>query len=116
MDWSELQEQLFADSWDEELGLHRSSFAFRGRTRADGDLSTSLARLGADPATIERPLLRHFRKYAARDAVPEDSTWNWLSRSTTACRRGCSTGRSRRTSRCTLRRRAAKATPTEPCG
>ena len=79
MDWSELQEQLFADSWDGELGLHRSSFAFRGRTRADDDLSTSLARLGADPATIERPLLRHFRKYAARDAVPEDSTWNWLS-------------------------------------
>ncbi len=78
MDWSGLQEQLFADSWNEELGLHRSNFAFRGRPSADHNLSTSLVRLGADPATIERPLLRHFRKYAARDAVPEDSTWNWL--------------------------------------
>ena len=78
MNWSELHDQLFADSWNEQLGLHRSNFAFRGRTRAEDDLSTSLARLGGDPATIERPLLRHFRKYAARDAVPVDSTWNWL--------------------------------------
>ena len=78
MDWSQLNELLFADSWNEELALHRSNFAFRGRMRADDDLSTSLMRLGGDPSAIERPLLRHFRKYAARDAVPEDSTWNWL--------------------------------------
>jgi FRG domain len=78
MDWTELHEQLFADSWNEQLGLHRSNFAFRGRARADDDLSTSLVRLGGDTAGIERPLLRHFRKYAARDAVPVDSTWNWL--------------------------------------
>jgi hypothetical protein len=78
MDWSGLQEQLFADSWNEDLGLHRSNFAFRGRPDAADELSTSLARLGGDIAAIERPLLRHFRKYAARDAVPVDSTWNWL--------------------------------------
>jgi FRG domain len=78
MDWLALQEQLFADSWNDELGLHRSNYAFRGRWRADDDLTTSLTRLGGDTATIERPLLRHFRKYAARDAVPVDSTWNWL--------------------------------------
>src|SRR5437763_8299205 len=78
VDWTELQEQLFADSWNEELGLHRSNFAFRGRPNAGDDLSTSLARLGGDTEAIERPLLRHFRKYAARDAVPVDSTWNWL--------------------------------------
>jgi hypothetical protein len=78
MDWSRLNELLFADSWNEELALHRSNFAFRGRARADDDLSTSLIRLGGDPPAIERPRLRHFRKYAARDAVPEDSTWNWF--------------------------------------
>ena len=76
--WTELQDALFADSWNDELRLHRSNFAFRGRVRAGDDLSTSLARLGGDPSSIERALLRHFRKYAARDAVPEDSTWNWL--------------------------------------
>jgi hypothetical protein len=78
VDWLELQEQLFADSWNAELGLHRSNYAFRGRVRADEDLTTSLSRLTDDPEAIERPLLRHFRKYAARDAVPVDSTWNWL--------------------------------------
>jgi hypothetical protein len=78
VDWNELHDQLFADSWNEELGLHRSNFAFRGRPSADDDLSTSLARLGGNTAATERPLLRHFRKYAARDAVPVDSTWNWL--------------------------------------
>src|SRR5438309_572642 len=78
VDWSELHEQLFADSWNEQLGLHRSNFAFRGRPDADDDLSTSIARLGGDTSAIERPLLRHFRKYAERDAVPVDSTWNWL--------------------------------------
>ena len=31
-------------------------------------------RLGA----LERHLLRSFRKYAQRDAVPGDSLWNWL--------------------------------------
>jgi FRG domain len=76
--WSELHEALFAASWNEKLALHRSNFAFRGRPRADDDLATSLARLGGDTSAIERPLLRHFRKYAARDAVPVDSTWNWL--------------------------------------
>jgi hypothetical protein len=78
VNWNELHDQLFADSWNEELRLHRSNFAFRGRPSADDDLSTSLARLGGNTAAIERPLLRHFRKYAARDAVPVDSTWNWL--------------------------------------
>jgi hypothetical protein len=76
--WSDLHDRLFADSWNEELGLHRSNFAFRGRPLADEDLTTSLARLGGDARAIERPLLRQFRKYAARDEVPVDSTWNWL--------------------------------------
>jgi FRG domain len=78
MNWTELHDQLFADSWNDELGLFRSNFAFRGRPLASEDLTTSLARLGGDTDAIERPLLRHFRKYAARDAVPVDSTWNWL--------------------------------------
>ena len=76
--WLELHERLFADSWDDELGLHRSRFAFRGRWTADDDLGTSLIRLGGDSATLEGHLLRAFRKYAAHGAVPVDSLWNWL--------------------------------------
>jgi hypothetical protein len=76
--WSELQEQLFADSWNEGLRLHRSDFAFRGRWDAGEDLATSLHKLGGDAATLERSLLRNFRKYAQREAVPVDTAWNWL--------------------------------------
>ena len=43
--WAELQEQLFVGSWNEQLGLHRSNYAFRGRWDAADDLTTSLAQL-----------------------------------------------------------------------
>jgi FRG domain-containing protein len=49
--WLELHERLFADSWDDVLGLHRSGFAFRRRWNPDDDLGTSLVRLGGDSAT-----------------------------------------------------------------
>src|SRR5438105_7401217 len=76
--WTELQELLFADSWNEELGLYRSNFAFRGCADVDEDLSTSLAKLGGGASVLEGHLLRNFRKYATGDAVPVDSEWNWL--------------------------------------
>ena len=76
--WGELQEQLFANSWQEGLGLFRSHFAFRGCGDARVDLTSGLARLRGDAASRERHLVRNFRKYAARDAVPVDSPWNWL--------------------------------------
>ena len=76
--WIELQEQLYEGSWHEPLARFRSDFAFRGMSRADSDLTTSLVRLGGDPHELERHLLRNFRKYAARGDVPVDSLWNWL--------------------------------------
>ena len=76
--WVHLQELLFADSWHEGLARHRSDFVFRGEASRGGNLSTSLQRLGGDFHDVERHLLRSFRKYAERDAVPEDSLWHWL--------------------------------------
>ena len=76
--WAELQDALFAESWQESLSRHRSTFAFRGRSDASEDLATSLARLGGDSRALERPIVRAFRKYAALDAVPRDTTWDWL--------------------------------------
>lgn len=75
--WTELQEVLFAESWQEELRLFRSDFAFRGTGEASGALASTAARLGIE-RVAERHLLRNFRKYAARDAVPVDTTWDWL--------------------------------------
>jgi hypothetical protein len=75
--WAELHERLFEGSWKPKLERFRSDFAFRGRNDASEDLSTSLQRLGGDSA-LEGHLLRNFRKYAQREAVPYDSIWNWL--------------------------------------
>ena len=76
--WNDLHERLFEESWQEVLGRFRSNFAFRGRASADETLESSLVRLGGDAAALEGQLLRNFRKYAQRSAVPYDSIWNWL--------------------------------------
>lgn len=76
--WTELQEVAFADSWQASMGRHRSPLAFRGNAESGADLRTGLIRLGGIPARQEVHLLRNFRKYAHRDAVPGDNVWNWL--------------------------------------
>ncbi|HXG93359.1 MAG TPA: FRG domain-containing protein [Blastocatellia bacterium] len=76
--WSELNEQLYEGSWNRSLERFRSPFAFRGESNAAYTLKTSLARLAPQPEKMESHLLRNFRKYALRDAVPFDSVWNWL--------------------------------------
>lgn len=76
--WNELNEALYAKSWREDLGRFRSNSAFRGLSDVTYDLQTSLMRLGGSYANLEGPLLRTFRRYAERDAVNDDSVWNWL--------------------------------------
>src|SRR3954452_23141729 len=76
--WDELQAQLYHDSWKPNLGRFRSNFAFRGMEDASDDLTTTLFRLGGSSVNHEGHLLRNFRKYAHRDAVPGDLIWNWL--------------------------------------
>ena len=76
--WNELHERLYEGSWKPSLGRFRSNFAFRGMTDAEDDLTTTLFRLGGPFARSETHLLRNFRKYAHRDAVPGDLIWNWL--------------------------------------
>ena len=80
--WTELIEQLYADSWSSHLGRFRSPFAFRGLSRTDHELSNSLIRLAAgqiDLSKLELSLVRNFRKYAhAQTVAPVDSIWHWL--------------------------------------
>jgi FRG domain len=75
--WTELQELLFEDMWNDELGLFRSSHAFRGSSDAAAALRSGLVRLSGD-VELERQLMRAFRKYARQDAVPHDTDWDWL--------------------------------------
>ena len=44
--WCQLQDELFADSWNDELGRYRSRYAFRGLSDAGYALQTTLSRLG----------------------------------------------------------------------
>lgn len=76
--WNELNEQLYAHAWQERIRRYRSNYVYRGLCNVSYDLQTSLMRLGGSYATLEGPLLRTFRRYAQRDAVPGDSVWNWL--------------------------------------
>jgi len=76
--WKDLQGELFADSWNEDLGRYRSRFAFRGLSDSSYRLDSTLMRLGGDYASLERHLLRNFRKYAHRNLVQRDSIWHWL--------------------------------------
>ena len=76
--WNDLHEHLYAGSWNEPIRRFRSTFAYRGIWDAADDLSTSLSRMGDGYERQELHMLRNFRKYAVRGAVPGDSVWNWL--------------------------------------
>jgi FRG domain len=79
--WTTILEALYAGSWNAGLHRFRSPFAFRGLSRSDHDLTSSLLRLakGADVRRLEQALLRNFRKYAVSDGgLQADSMWDWL--------------------------------------
>lgn len=77
-DWPHLQELLFKNSFDPRISRYRSAYVYRGLSDRAYELKTSLMRLGGEYIALERHLLRNFRKYAQRNAVPGDSVWNWL--------------------------------------
>lgn len=77
--WNELQDELYAQSWRDDIARFRSPFAFRGVAVHSNRLATTLIRLGGEFVRMERHLLRNFRKYACRNEVEFDSVWAWLS-------------------------------------
>jgi hypothetical protein len=76
--WTELMEQLYADSWNVDLKRHRPHHAFRGQCRMDRPLIPGLMRMGSHYPSIERLLLNDFRQYAPSNLWPGNSVWNWL--------------------------------------
>ncbi len=77
--WLELQDALFAGSWNEELHRFRPTLAFRGMPDSRHDLATSLNRRGGDYSRQENVMLRAFRKYARGTTTTCVSLWDWLS-------------------------------------
>lgn len=79
--WLDIVDALYEGSWREDLRRFRSPFAFRGLSRVNHTLSSSLFRLAngrGDVHRVELALLRNFRKYAHEEAVDADSIWDWL--------------------------------------
>lgn len=79
--WTELIDQLYADSWAGDIGRFRSPFVYRGICDTGSELTTSLMRLGYGAeqlGRVEGHLLRNFKKYAHRESSAGDSIWNWL--------------------------------------
>lgn len=79
--WLDVVDALYEGSWSEDLGRFRSPFAFRGLSRVNHTLSSSLVRLTdgrEDVRRVELALLRNFRKYAHEEARATDSIWDWL--------------------------------------
>ncbi len=77
--WSDLQEKLFHDTWDEKIHRWRSAYAYRGLGSKEYDLKTSLIRLGGDYSELERHIIRNFKKYSYRAIIEDDTIWHWLS-------------------------------------
>lgn len=76
--WVHLQETLFKGSWNHELERYRSPYVFRGQPSEKFELKTSLMRLGGNYATLEKHLLRNFKKYGHDSFDSTDSIWHWL--------------------------------------
>lgn len=76
--WEELVEELYANSWQESIGRHRSNYVFRGLSDRDYELKTSLSRLVRGRYDLEHHLIRNFIKYARIPGAELYSIWNWL--------------------------------------
>lgn len=77
-DWNDLNDVLFKDTWNKDIKRHRSTFAYRGVSDKNFKLSNGLSRIG-DYKSLEKNLIKQFKKYAHRDMVTNDTDWHWLS-------------------------------------
>lgn len=76
-DWRELDEAIGSPEWARHEGKPRPAVVYRGLSRSSHRNVSSLARLEGDYPSLERHLLRNFRKYAHRQD-PGPTAWDWL--------------------------------------
>ena len=69
---------LFQGAWNPGIQRFRSPFVFRGLSDKEYRLETSLMRLGGPYRTLERHLLRNFRKYSQLVSRHFPSFWHLL--------------------------------------
>lgn len=77
--FEELSKVLYQGTFKEDIHRFRSDFVYRGLSDRSYSLRTSLMRLGGDYPSLERHLLRNFKKYAHRTQYIDNTIWSWLS-------------------------------------
>jgi len=76
--WRELDDAITDTAWTHSgLDQVRAGLVFRGLARSSFSNVSGLTRLVGERASLERHLLRNFRKYAHREA-PGPTVWDWL--------------------------------------
>ena len=81
LNWLSIVDELYKGSWNHGLQRFRSPFAFRGLSSTEHTLESTLVRLAAGKADVQRlelALLRNFRKYARVEGTGTDSIWDTL--------------------------------------
>ncbi len=68
-DWSDLNEHLFSNTYNETIKRHRSTFAYRGVNVHSYQLENGLMRLGKPYDKLEENLIQQFKKYAHANVV-----------------------------------------------
>jgi len=76
--WQELIGVFYERTYQENIGRHRSNYAFRGLSSESYPLQTSLIRACSGNPDLERHILRNFIKYSNIHYSSENTLWNWL--------------------------------------
>ena len=76
--WDDLQREIFEGVWDPAIMRYRTNCVYRGMAVETWGLSHSLHRACAHDLTLERQMLRSFRKYGYADLNGVHSFWQML--------------------------------------
>lgn len=76
--WDDLQREIFDGVWDESIMRYRTNCVYRGMSVETWGLSHSLHRACAHDLSLERQMLRSFRKYGYADLRGVQSFWQLL--------------------------------------
>ncbi len=76
--WDELQSAIFQDVWDPVILRYRNNCVYRGMADLRWGLLPSLNRACGHDLTLEKPMLRSFKKYGYADLHAVSSFWQLL--------------------------------------
>ncbi len=76
--WDELQHAIFQGVWDPAIMRYRDNCVYRGMSDKQWSMMPSLNRVCAHDLSLERQMLRSFRKYGYADLQQVTSFWQML--------------------------------------